>query len=262
MEKLGDIPRKIGPSVPLTMAVYEPLLKANADAIRSTRRETFTYGNHERQTLDVYYPAKTQKRRPSIYSSNAPVLVFVHGGGLVAGSKTLPLADGLVYANLGHFFAEKLGYTTVIPDYRLMSHGARHPSGGEDIALVINWIRETLAKQEGFNNIDLFIMGNSAGGIHLSTYLFTPDFASSRRKVTASDHEASIALRGVVFLSVPFNMVSIAPELQRQSPVLNICRDKLDQIGMKSMWLILVIISKAQLHRGCSKRQCCEIQMM
>lgn len=207
MEKLKDIPTEIGPSVPLTMAVYGPLLKENATAIQSTRRQTFTYGNHERQKLDVYYPAKTQKRRPSIYSSNNPVLVFVHGGGLVNGSKTLPLADGLAYANLGHFFAEKLGYTTVIPDYRLMSHGARHPSGGEDIALVVDWIRETLAKQEGFGNIDLFVMGNSAGGIHLSTYLFAPEFASSRDKVAATDSEAATVLRGVVFLSVPFNMV-------------------------------------------------------
>lgn len=210
MEKLQDIPREIGPSVPLTMAAYGPLLEANADAIRSTKRETFTYGNHERQTLDVYYPTQTQKRRPSIYSSNVPVLVFLHGGGLIGGSKTLPLAGGLAHANLGHFFAEKLGYTTIIPDYRLMSHGARHPSGGEDVALVVDWIREHLAKQKGFDNIDLFIMGNSAGGVHMSTYLFASDFASSRSKVTTGDGEAAIALRGVVFLSVPFNMVSPA----------------------------------------------------
>ncbi|KAK5072597.1 hypothetical protein LTR51_005235 [Lithohypha guttulata] len=43
-------------------------------------------------------------------------------------------------------------------------------------------------------------MGNSAGGIHLSTYLFTPDFAVSRSKVMTSDSEASVVLRGVIFL--------------------------------------------------------------
>lgn len=126
-------------------------------------------------------------------------------GGLIRGGKILPLADGLAHANIGHFFADKLGYTTIIPDYRLMSHGARFPSGGEDLAQVVDWVRETMTHQEGYQNVDLFIMGNSAGGIHLATYLFAPDFANSRNKIMTQDPEASLALRGVVFLSVPFN---------------------------------------------------------
>jgi len=127
------------------------------------------------------------------------------------GSKTLPLADGLAYANVGHFFADKLGYTTIIPDYRLMSHGARVPSGGEDVAQVVDWVRETMKHQDGYQNVDLFIMGNSAGGIHMSTYLFAPDFATSRNKVITQDPEASLVLRGVVFLSVPFNFRQADP---------------------------------------------------
>jgi len=186
-----------------TMKVYEPLLRANATAIRSTKFETFTYGSHPRQTLDVYYP--TRRRRPSMSSYSVPVLIFLHGGGLTMGSKTLTLADGLAHANVGHFFAEKLGYTTIIPDYRLMSHGARFPSGGEDVAQVVDWVRETMTRQDGYQNVDLFIMGNSAGGIHMSTYLLAPDFATSRSKVMTRDPEAEVVLRGVVFLSVPFN---------------------------------------------------------
>lgn len=209
MNQLAGIPRNIGPSVMPTMKAYDPLLRANAAAIRSTRCETFTYGNHSRQTLDVYYP--TKKRRASVLSSNNPVLVFLHGGGLVAGSKTIPLADGLAHANVGHFFAERLGYTTIIPDYRLISHGARFPSGGEDVARVVDWVRETMTRQDGYQNIDLFIMGNSAGGIHLSTYLLAPDFAASRAKVTSYDLEAPVSLRGVVLLSVPFNFQKADP---------------------------------------------------
>lgn len=203
MQQLPTIPREIGPSVLPTFKTYEPLLRANANAIKSTKFETFTYGNHPRQTLDVYYPS--QKRRPSVLSSNNPVLIFLHGGGLVNGSKTLPLADGLAHANVGHFFAERLGYTTVIPDYRLMSHGARFPSGGEDLAQVMDWIKETMTKHDGYQNIDVFIMGNSAGGIHMSTYLFAPDFATSRARFMTSDLEQAVRLRGVVFLSTPFN---------------------------------------------------------
>ena len=209
MDKLSTIPTAIGQSVMPTMKAYDPLLRANADAIRSTKCETFTYGNHERQSLDIYYPS--QRRRPSISSSSNPVLIFVYGGGLVNGAKKLPVADGLAYANLGHFFAEKLGYTTIIPDYRLMSHGARFPSGGEDIAQVVEWVRETLRQKDGYQNIDLFIVGNSAGGVHLSTYLLAPDFASRRAKVMTADPEADVHLRGVVLLSVPFNMRQAEP---------------------------------------------------
>lgn len=188
-----------------TFQIYGPLLVKNADAIRSTKCETFTYGGHPRQKLDVYYPTQTQ-RRPSLASNNVPVLIFLHGGGLVAGSKNIPgFADGLAHANVGHFFAEKLGYTTIIPDYRLMSHGARFPSGGEDLAQVVDWVTETLSRQDGYSSIDLFIMGNSAGGIHLATYMLTADFAASRRKVMSMDPEVPVSLRGIVLLSVPFN---------------------------------------------------------
>lgn len=216
MDQIANVTRNIGASIQPTFQAYAPLLLANAESIKSTRCETFSYGSHPRQMLDVFYP--TERRRTSISSSNAPVLVFFYGGGLVRGAKRLPLADGLVYGNLGHFFAEKLGYTTIIADYRLMEHGARFPSGGEDVAQVVDWVRESLTRQDGYAAIDLFLMGNSAGGIHLSTYAFAPDFETSRSKVVSTDSEAAVHLRGIVFLSVPFNFKHSDPS---RSDVLN-----------------------------------------
>lgn len=208
MDQIAQLPRAVSQCVFPTIKIYEQLLLANAAAIRSTKCETFSYGNHPRQTLDVYYP--TVRRRSSI-SSNSPVLVYLHGGGLEQGSKRLPIGNGLAYANIGHFFAEKMGYTTVIPDYRLLQHGARFPSGGEDVARVVDWVRESLTKQDGYSAVDLFLMGNSAGGIHLSTYVFAPDFATHRGKVMHSDPEAAVSLRGIVLLSVPFNFTQADP---------------------------------------------------
>lgn len=203
MDQIANVSRAIGPSIEPTVKAYMPLLVANAETIKSTRCETFSYGSHDRQKLDVYYP--TNRRRSSISSGNLPVLIFLYGGGLVRGSKSLPMTNGLAHANMGHFFAEKFGYTTVIADYRLLEHGARFPSGGEDLAQVVDWVRESLTKQEGYSTIDLFIMGNSAGGIHLSTYAFAPDFEASRAKIMTSDPDASVCLRGIILLSVPFN---------------------------------------------------------
>lgn len=209
MDQIANLPRSIAESVLPTVQAFEPLLRENAAAIRSTRKETFPYGNDPRQQLDVYYP--TERRRPSMSSSSTPVLIFMYGGGLVRGDRTLQMADGLPHSNIGYFFAERYGYTTIIPDYRLISHGARFPSGGEDLSLVVDWVRETLSRSDGFGNIDLFIMGNSAGGIHLSTYLLAPDFAASRAKVATRDPDTAVALRGVVLLSVPFNFRQAHP---------------------------------------------------
>ncbi|KAI4122517.1 MAG: hypothetical protein LQ338_005786 [Usnochroma carphineum] len=178
-----------------TFKLYDPLLRANVDTIRSVKRETFSYGPLERQQLDIYSPPE-----PSIVCGRRPLLMFEYGGGLVQGHRTLPMFDGLVHANLGAFFALRFGYTVVVADYRLLSHGARFPDGGEDVALAAEWICQN-RPGPGSEPIDLFIMGNSAGGIHVSTFLFHSDFAAIRQKII---HGHGTRLRGVILLSVPF----------------------------------------------------------
>ena len=131
MEQLPDFGTAISEVAPKTFAAYAPLLVQNSRMIRSTRKETASYGPHPRQSLDVYYPPSQQ--------DDSPILIFCYGGGLVRGEKTFPeYGEGLVHGNIGHFYAEKLGYITVIPDYRLMSHGAKFPSGGEDVVLTVH----------------------------------------------------------------------------------------------------------------------------
>jgi hypothetical protein len=126
----------------------------------------------------------------------------VYGGGLVRGNKHDPeFADGLSYANVGHFFAEQLGIQVVIPDYRLLSHGATFPSGGEDIALVVEWACTHLSDNN--QKLDINLMGNSAGGLHLLTYLLTPDL-SWRRNIFTREGCPSANLKDFILLSVPF----------------------------------------------------------
>jgi hypothetical protein len=198
MEHLPAFGTAISDVVMPTFKTYTPLLIANASAIKSTKTETFTYGPHPRQALDVY--------TPSTSADTVPVFVFIYGGGLVRGEKILPMIPNeLVHANVGHFIAEKLGCIVVIPDYRLISHGAKFPSGGEDIDLVVRWIEKRFTGER-----QLFMMGNSAGGIHLSTWLYSPVFAESVLSVTSGG--APLRLRGVVQLSVPFHFRSAVAE--------------------------------------------------
>lgn len=195
--QLPPLGRAINDIVMPTLQLYAPLLTANESAIRATKRTTHQYGPHDRQHLDVYYPSKPHTR-----NGRRPVLAFCYGGGLVTGAKQIPgIANDLIYSNLGHFFAAKFGFTTAILDYRLLSHGARFPSGGEDVARAVDWICAH-SPGDGSEPVDLFLMGNSAGGVHIAQFLFCDDFAATRQRVSSG---AGTRLRGVLLVGVPFH---------------------------------------------------------
>ena len=112
------------------------------------------------------------------------------------GDKRDPRYPDLMYANFGGFFASR-GFILIVANYRLSKgpgndHGdAKYPSGGEDCALAIQWI----AKNLGSEKRELFVMGNSAGAVHVMTFLFEPQILRS------VGHDVDI--RGVILLSPP-----------------------------------------------------------
>jgi acetyl esterase/lipase len=212
LQKLGT---SVSDQIFPTFAHYAPLLRANASTIRSIPCSTFTYGPSPRHQLDVYTAPN-----PNITGSRHSVLLFFYGGGFVQGHRTLPLPalDGLVHANVASFFARNYGYTVVVPDYRLLSHGAEFPSGGEDVALTVKWVSDNAAKlgpvqNESKREVDLFILGNSAGGVHVSTFLFSNTFSGARANVLSAK---KTNLRGVVLLSVPFSYGLVQDKARRE----------------------------------------------
>jgi acetyl esterase/lipase len=124
-----------------------------------------SYGPHERHRLDLFTPERCR---------NAPVLVFVHGGGFVMGDKRAP---GLpFYDNVGDF-AARSGYVGVTMTYRL-APAYPWPAGSEDVAAAITWLRTHVAEYGGDPN-RIFLMGQSAGAVHVAGYVahlrFHPD---------------------------------------------------------------------------------------
>ncbi|KIY00103.1 uncharacterized protein Z520_03788 [Fonsecaea multimorphosa CBS 102226] len=199
MEDLPAFGKAIAQVLLPTYQVYTPLLLKQAEKIKSTSRQTFSYGKHPRQQLDLYTPTLTTDSK--IGNS---VLIFLYGGGFVRGDKINPnFPEGLVYANVGHFFAESLGVRVIIPDYRLTSHDAVFPSGGQDLELVIKWVEEQMRVNIS-SPTNVYIMGNSAGGVHLATYLLAPEFRALRQKSLTGD-TSYLKLKGVIFLSAPFH---------------------------------------------------------
>jgi hypothetical protein len=173
MDKLPPLGRVIPETIGPTYKIYGDILQQprNAEAIQQTKREEFSYGDHPRQKLDLY-------STPASTSSPRKVLIFLYGGGFVTGDKRLEgIPDDLAYANLGSFFSsEKYGFDTVIMDYRLLSHGAKYPSGAEDLDLCLQWV----IKHFG-NDVDISFLGNSAGAAHTCFWLFGEKWADSRR---------------------------------------------------------------------------------
>src|SRR6201999_1193863 len=100
-----------------------------------------------------------------------PILLFTYGGALQVGDRILPESKGLVYANLGAFFAQR-GFLTVIADYRLVSAGAVYPDASKDVGDALEWIVSKLHKQG--NTSRIFLYGHSAGSLNQSLLLLHP----------------------------------------------------------------------------------------
>src|ERR1700733_131918 len=203
MDYLASLGTAISDVLLPTIKTYQSLLSANKDAILSTPRETYSYGSHPRQMLDVYSTT-------SATTDEAPkILIFFYGGGLERGDKVLPQSNGLIYTNLGYFFSQRLNLLTVIADYRRMSEGASFPSGGEDVAAAVEWVKTKYGTSNGSR--DIFLMGNSAGGVHVATFMLEPRFAALRASISPGVVDG-VNLRGYILLAVPFNFRNAATE--------------------------------------------------
>jgi acetyl esterase len=144
-----------------TRALYAPLIGKPSAGVKVTAE--VAYGSDPRQKLDVYQPAGAAEH----------VLVYIPGGGFVAGDKNL---DGIFYVNLGNYFASH-GILTIVTNYRLAPAHA-WPAGAQDVAGAVAWARSN-AKSFGGDPARIILFGQSAGATHAATYLFDTNFHPS-----------------------------------------------------------------------------------
>jgi acetyl esterase/lipase len=123
------------------------------DGSKAHRDLEYVRGGHERQRLDLYLPEKAD--RP------LPVIVWVHGGAWLAGSKE---GGGPALSFV------RRGYAVASINYRLSQH-ARFPAQIEDCKAAIRWLRAN-AKTYKLDPAHIGVWGASAGG-HLVALLGT-----------------------------------------------------------------------------------------
>jgi hypothetical protein len=112
------------------------------------------------------------------------------------------------------------GFITVIPDYRRNGEGAVFPSGGQDIATALEWIKSRFST----GSHKLYIMGNSAGAVHSATWLLEPSLANSRKTVQSG---SSLSLQGVILVSMPAHFQAAAAD--RAEALTTYYKDRLDK---------------------------------
>ncbi|HML21971.1 MAG TPA: alpha/beta hydrolase [Aggregatilinea sp.] len=125
-------------------------------------------------------------------ASNAPVIVFVHGGGWSLGDKTS------VYLKPDHFIP--MGYVFVSVNYRLVPDIA-FPDNAQDVADAIAWVQANIATYGGDGG-QIYLMGHSAGA-HLISLV-----ATDGQYLQAAGTDLP-ALSGVIALdSAAYNVVT------------------------------------------------------
>jgi len=128
-----------------------PVLNYRRDRRRYLYRDSVRYGPAPEQTLDVW-------RRPDLAGPRAPMMVFVPGGGWIAGRRTLQ-GNALLAHLVEH------GWVCLAIDYRV---SPRHPwpTHINDVKTAIAWARANAISIGGDPDF-VAVAGCSAGG-HLA----------------------------------------------------------------------------------------------
>lgn len=143
----------------VVLDIYAPLVR-QADNRAITVTHDVSYGADPRQCLDVFTPRDARNR---------PVLVFIHGGAFTRGSKS---DGGGIYDNVLYWFARQ-GFIGINVEYRLAPTAA-YPAGAQDVGLAIEWVAKNIGHHGG-DPEKIVLMGHSAGGCHVASYLLDPE---------------------------------------------------------------------------------------
>ncbi len=153
-----------------------------------TETRDVAYAAGERHSLDIYAPA----------GANAPVVVFIYGGGWKDGDKAS-------YRFVAAALAAQ-GFVTVVPDYRLFPQ-VRFPAFVRDAAAAVAWTRANIARYGGDPD-RIFLMGHSAGA-QIATML-----TLDRQWLRADGLDPDRVIAGMVGLAGPYDFLPLNdPEL-------------------------------------------------
>lgn len=132
--------------------------------------------------LDIYIPDG---------KASAPVLFWVHGGGLTGDDR-----GSNDNAPVGQRFARE-GYVSVVPSYRL-SPQVTHPAHIEDVAKAFAWTVRNVATYGG-DPLRIIVAGHSAGAYLIGLLAYDPRYLQ-RENLSSDRMLAVIPISGFYFV--------------------------------------------------------------
>jgi len=154
--------------------------------LRDLRYASGPGSSADRNVLDAYFPEGL---------AQYPFVMFLHGGGWVAGDKDL--GPGLPYDNVGRALASR-GVAVVLANYRLSDgsdNSVTHPGHVEDVARALVFTR-ALLNSRGVDPSDMYVGGHDAGA-HLAALLATNDRFLAAEDLAVSDVRGVIGVSGI-----------------------------------------------------------------
>ncbi|MGH9529513.1 MAG: alpha/beta hydrolase fold domain-containing protein [Terriglobales bacterium] len=156
-----------------------PCLAQNDAA--SFAAELFRYEVHPNIVYHVAnnYEAKLDVYKPAAASQLTPVVVVIHGGGWIAGTKEERVLEMMPYL--------QMGFAAVNVEYR-MTQVSLAPAAVEDCRCALHWVFAN-AKKYNFDPSRVVLQGGSAGGhLALMTGMVTPAAGFDRDCFTDQDN--------------------------------------------------------------------------
>lgn len=169
--------------------------------IKMEKDIAYIEGGDEAQKLDLYVPEKPADKP-------LPLIVHIHGGGWIGGSKFPCPVAGMVLK----------GYAVASVEYRF-SQKAKFPAQIQDCQAAIRWLRAH-AKQYNFDTEHVGVVGGSAGG-HLSALVGT----SGGKKAFApigGNEDQSDRVQAVCDIFGPANFSTVVQQAADDKNVKNI----------------------------------------
>lgn len=156
---------------------------APGSELEEVRTANVAYGQHERHKMDVYLPAGRTPDRTG-------VIVFIHGGGFVAGDKTQLepvvvklMAQGYAVVNINYRLVDITGVLDNPPIHQPSEITIHQQLDDVAAAVEAAWSKHA---SWGVSSADWFIAGHSAGATLALLHAYGADNVDGRIKASAN----------------------------------------------------------------------------
>lgn len=166
--------------------------RAADEAVRVERDVPYADTENPRQRLDLYLPKEPK-------ADKLPVIVFVHGGAWMGGSKDGQAGQLVPFVRTGEYAGVSVGYR--------LSDEAKWPAQIHDCKAAIRWVRAN-AEKYGLDPERIGVWGTSAGG-HLVAMLGTSGDVPELEGDLGGSDETSSAVACVANYFGPTEMLAM-----------------------------------------------------